>query len=329
MTEKRKLNNRKRSALYRIASAVLLLSLALAMLSIYAAAEETEPISEKEIRAVSDSVVGHVNTAGGKISYTLPGIPNRSVWAHTRLKLSVNSSTLSDVALVMNGITYLPLAAFLRSLGAANVSYNSQTRTATASLSGLYISVTDGGFVMYANDRPLFSFSPAVVMSDGNMYVPEGALLKATGLKRNAASSSSISYTGSFKALKRASQFYREDEVLWLSRIISAEARGESLLGQIAVGNVIMNRVKSPLFPNTIWGVIFDRRYGIQFSPVANGTIYNDPPFTSVLAAKICLEGTSLSEDTLYFLNPKAAESTWIERNREYAYTILNHDFYK
>ena len=91
--------------------------------------------------------------------------------------------------------------------------------------------------------------------------------------------------SGAYSPLAPASKFYRPDEVLWLSRIIIAESRGESLLGQIAVGNVVLNRVKSRDFPNTIYGVIFDRKYGVQFTPVANGTIYNTPGYTETLAA--------------------------------------------
>ena len=70
--------------------------------------------------------------------------------------------------------------------------------------------------------------------------------------------------------------YYWDGAVMWLSRIIYAEANTEPLLGKIAVGNVIMNRVNSSEFPDTIYSVIFDKNYGIQFTPVANGSIYND-----------------------------------------------------
>ena len=210
----------------------------------------------------------------------------------------------------------------------ARVSHNTSTKTTSVSANGLVVSVTHGGYVMYANDRPLFSFSPALVMNDGNMYVPASALLKALGLS-STVSESVISISGAYKPLTHASKFYREDEVYWLSKIISAESAGESLLGQIAVGDVILNRVKSNLFPNTIYSVIFDRKYGVQFSPTLDGRIYQNATYTATLAAKICLEGVSLSDDAMYFLNPRVAQSNWIVKNREYAYTIGNHDFYE
>ena len=74
--------------------------------------------------------------------------------------------------------------------------------------------------------------------------------------------------------------------------------------------------------------MIFDRKHGTQFSPVAFGTIYQTPTASSIIAAKICLEGYSLSNDILFFVNPKLATSTWIERNRIYEFTIGNHHFY-
>ena len=119
------------------------------------------------------------------------------------------------------------------------------------------------------------------------------------------------------------------DELYWLSRIISAESQGECWEGKIAVGNVVLNRVKSPDFPDTIYGVIFDERWGGQFEPVRNGTIYNDPTPESVRAAQACLEGVTVLEDGLYFLAPQLTENHWIMENRGYITTIGVHWFYQ
>ena len=89
----------------------------------------------------------------------------------------------------------------------------------------------------------------------------------------------------------------------WLSRIICAEAGGESLAGQVAVGNVVLNRVDSDEFPNTIHEVIFDRKHAVQFEPVSNGTVYNEPTETSVQAAKLALQGVNTAGKSLYFFN--------------------------
>jgi len=269
-----------------------------------------------------------VTVSDGKLIYRLPSVANKSIYAYKQLSLSVNGRVLSDSALIINSTVYLPIRAYFNAIGGATMSYNSKSRTFTVSKNGLYMSATDGGYVVYANDRPIFSFSPTVLMSNGRMYMSATSLAKITGLTLTK-TASSISLNGTYNPLKSAKEYYREDEVLWLARIIYAESGGESLIGQISVGDVILNRVKSPLFPNTIYGVIFDRKYGVQFSPILNGTIYNTPSYTATLAAKICLEGISLSDEALYFLNPKLAESNWIVKNREYAYTIGGHDFYK
>ena len=268
-----------------------------------------------------------VTLSEGKIHYNLPGIPSRYLWKFESMPISINGKATSIEAITVNGITYLPLQAFCESIAKTSYNYNPNTRTAVVKLNGLEIQVTDGGYVMYANGRTLFSFSPAILMSNNRMYVSGDNLCKALGVKL-ATGTGKVSITGKYTPLKTASAFYREDEVYWLAKIINAEAKGESLLGQIAVGDVILNRVKSNLYPNTIYGVIYDRKYGVQFSPILDGRIKEEPGYTSILAAKICLDGTSLTDNAMYFLNPVTAQSNWIVKNRQYAYTIGNHDFY-
>ena len=154
-------------------------------------------------------------------------------------------------------------------------------------------------------------------------------MAKAAGLSYVRTGTNRVDLSGTYKPILNGASFYREDEVYWLSKIISAESRGEPAHGQIAVGNVILNRVRSASFPNTIYGVIFDRKYGVQFSPISDGSIYNEPTYKCILAAKACLEGYSISDDILYFYHPpyKGAEC-WASKNRPYAFSIGGHDFY-
>ena len=128
--------------------------------------------------------------------------------------------------------------------------------------------------------------------------------------------------------MRTAAEVYDSEDIYWMSRIINSEAGGEPFLGKIAVGNVVMNRVRSSQYPNTVKDVIFDRKYGVQFSPIINGTIYNSPNYDSIIAARICLEGYSLSNDVIYFLNPRIATNFWIVNNCKYEFTIGNHKFY-
>ncbi len=123
---------------------------------------------------------------------------------------------------------------------------------------------------------------------------------------------------------------YDRDNIFWLARIIHAEAAGEPYSGKVAVGSVVMNRVKSPNFPNTIYGVIFEYYKGIpQFSPVADGTIYNNPSAECLAAAQEAYWGARPLGNVLYFFNPAKSAGTWIVNNRTYVTRIGNHVFYR
>ncbi len=258
---------------------------------------------------------------------SLATVKNKSVWSYTRPSITIHGRSVSVKGLIIDGTYYIPFRAAANTLG-AQYNYSSSTKTATFNLGSLTFTSSDGCYTSYANGRALFSLTPTLIMSDGRMYIPLNVFLKATGLSSSTVGSS-LSITGSLAPLTQASSFYREDEVLWLARIIHAEAQGEPLLGQIGVGNVVLNRVKSGDFPNTIYGVIFDKKYGVQFSPTINGAIYNNPSYNATLAAKICLDGFDISDGALYFLQPHLSTSSWIPKNRPYAFTIGNHDFYK
>lgn len=257
----------------------------------------------------------------------LKSISNKGLWNYTRVSVTVGQSELSVKGFVYGDVIYIPFRAAAGAISGSSYSYNSSTRTATMKAQGLEIVAGDGCYVTYANGRTLFNTVPNVIMSDGRMYIPANVFAKAVGMNVNS-SGSTVRISGSYSPILSADRFYRTDEVLWLGRIIHAESRGESLLGQIAVGNVVLNRVRSAYYPNTIYGVIFDRKYGVQFSPVLDGTIYNTPSYSATLAAKICLEGYDVSDGAFFFLEPRLATSSWIPRTREYAFTIGNHDFY-
>lgn len=266
--------------------------------------------------------------AGEKKEPWLVGVSNKNPSAYTAVSVTHNGVSLGNIGRIIGGVVYVPIRQYVETTTDLTVTYYSSTRTVTVSGGGHNISASHGAYTMYANGRALFATSPSVLMSNGRMYVPFESLARALSLGYEY-SSDTVRTKGTAAPLTPAEQYYREDAVYWLSRIISAESRGESLLGQIAVGNVILNRVASGNFPNTIWGVIFDRKYGVQFSPVANGTVYNAPTYNATLAAKICLEGFTLSDETMYFVAPKVVSDSWIQRTREYAFSIGNHDFYK
>ena len=269
-----------------------------------------------------------VDPPSGSTVYSLSGVSSRQVSTYATLTVYHNSASLGNIGRVINGVPYVAIRSFVEGIGAARVAYSSATRTITLTGNGHNVSVSDGAYALYADGRVFFSSTPSVILSDGRMYVPASVLAKALSLTSQTASDGSVRMSGTVRPVTSGAKYYAEDAVYWLSRIISAESKGEPLIGQIAVGNVVLNRTRSSDFPGTIYGVIFDRKYGVQFSPISNGTIYETPTATSILAAKICLDGFTVSPDVLYFLRPSASTSSWIVRTRPYKFTIGNHYFF-
>ena len=243
--------------------------------------------------------------------------------------VNIDGSPFTGEINVRDNTTFVGIRKFSTSMyWNAKVSYNSATRTITVKTDKLTLTAKDGANYIVANGRYLFTSTP-IFMKNGRMYAPVLLMAKAFDAKI-----SWVNATSSFNILRGSGgilsgdKYYREDEVYWLSKIIYAEAGGEIFLGKMAVGNVILNRTRSSQFPNTIYGVIFDRKNGVQFSPVANGTIYKTPNSDSIIAAKVCLEGYTVSPNILYFVNPVYAPNSWASKNRPYFAKIGNHVFY-
>lgn len=116
---------------------------------------------------------------------------------------------------------------------------------------------------------------------------------------------------------------YTSSDVYLLARCIYGEARGECYEGQVAVGAVVLNRVKSPSFPNTISGVIYQKG---AFTAVDDGQINLTPNQTAVNAAKDAMNGWDPTNGCLYYYNPAKATSSWIF-SRETVVTIGKHVF--
>lgn len=121
---------------------------------------------------------------------------------------------------------------------------------------------------------------------------------------------------------------YTSADLEWLAKIVHAEAGGEPNKGKIAVGNVVMNRIESNDFPDTVYDVVFDRKYGVQFTPVANGAIYNNPSRDSYHSAKKALFGENVVGKSLYFCNTAISTNFWIVNNRPFFTQIGKHSFY-
>ena len=209
---------------------------------------------------------------------------------------------------LIDGTSYMPIKALHDYFG-GRLSWDQSAQTARYKTSGLEITATAGAKYILANGRALYA-PGGIFVQDGRLMIPcrlAAQMVNGEASWDGSARTVRISVGRGF--IENGEDFYDEDELYWLSRIISAESRGEPFDGQVAVGNVVLNRVESRSYPDTIYGVIFDRQYGVQFEPILNGTIYDEPAGISVTAAKLCLEGVDLSRGSIYFYNPLIAQS--------------------
>lgn len=116
---------------------------------------------------------------------------------------------------------------------------------------------------------------------------------------------------------------YSSSDVYLLAKLVYGEARGEPYTGQVAVAAVVLNRVKSSKFPNTISGVIYQP---YAFTAVDDGQINLTPNETAKAAARDAMNGWDPTNGCLYYYNPATATSSWIW-SRPIATTIGRHNF--
>jgi len=254
-------------------------------------------------------------------------VPVSAGASHENVSIRLDGSETKIGALLIGKTTYVPFdeANDALSDGTAEIMGDASDMTAVSPFAT--IRARENDCYLEANGR-YFGSNGSIVIS-GMLYVPIRTLAKAYGADVIWDDSTrSVDLHRSGEALMHGDDYYKSDEVYWLSRIISAEAKGEPMDGKIMVGNVILNRVASKEFPDTIYGVIFDDEFGVQFTPTMNGSIYDTPTKDSIIAAKICLDGYYKSRDALYFLNPAWATNFWVPNNRPYLTTVGCHDFY-
>lgn len=135
-----------------------------------------------------------------------------------------------------------------------------------------------------------------------------------------------IEQNSTSKPDKNAPVGYTDTDLELLARLIYAESRGEPYDGKVAVGAVVLNRVKSGKFPHSIREVIYAPG---QFTCVVNGQINLTPDASAFQAARDALEGRDPSKGALYFYNPKTARNMDFFRKLTVTVSIGNHAFAK
>ena len=130
---------------------------------------------------------------------------------------------------------------------------------------------------------------------------------------------------GIYSSSSSSSSSSNSNNLNLLARLVYGEARGEPYTGQVAVAAVVLNRVKSSSFPNTISGVIYQSG---AFDVVRDGQINLTPNSTAIKAAQDALNGWDPSYGAIYYFNPATATNKWIW-SRPMTVTIGRHRFCK
>ena len=233
-----------------------------------------------------------------------------------------------EVARVQHdGVTYVALAPMAKELDeSVQIGWDGSSSTVTVKSSKLSLTAKVGQLYIQANGRYLY-VPEGVQMVGGKVTVPLSVLVKAfdARLSWDAASGTVVVNRGS-GAIQSGDSYYNQDDLFWLSRIIQAECGNQPLEGRMAVGNVVLNRVKNPAFPSTVKGVLSQKN---QFPTWKNGALANRTPnATSVIAAKLVLDGGEV-ESTKGATFFDSNSNSWAARNKTCVAVIGNHKFYK
>ena len=233
---------------------------------------------------------------------------------------------------MIDGVTYVSIREFGDMLDMPiEVAWDPEASILLATAEGFTLTLDPEAGYMTANDRCFYLPNKAHSV-EGTIVVPIREMARCLSVEveweAETRSISIITPEDGPAFLTPAEEYYVEEDLYWLSRIIYSESGNQPMEGMMAVGNVVLNRVADPTCPDSIYEVIFDNRYGVQFSVTETGAIYLEPNERSVVAAKLCLEGYKVVGDCLFFVNPKTGSVGWFESTRVHYATIGEHAFY-
>jgi N-acetylmuramoyl-L-alanine amidase len=234
------------------------------------------------------------------------------------LRVVINNETVSRVIkpVIVNHKPYIPLRAAAEYMGGA-VSWDAEREKASVDYSGQRFFVK--GVIL--NNSLMVPPEQVARIFNKNIYIEPSFTAVSLTCGPSPAADELFDLLPCYKT-------YSHEDIYWLSRIVEAEARGESYESRLAVANVVLNRLAAPQYPDTVKDVIFDRKHGVQFTPTKNGAINREPTIISRMAALDALDGFNNAPGALFFLSPALATNFWIQENRQYAFTIGGHAYY-
>lgn len=221
--------------------------------------------------------------------------------------------------------SYVSLEAACAVLGYdADVNYDKEINKLTVEVAGITIEAGFEDEYLCANGRYLY-LPDGYMEVDGTFIIPSEALAKIFTLDVSWDDElGAVNFsTADEQILQSGDEYYNEDDIYWMSRIITWESGNQPVAGQIGVGNVILNRAGDARFGETVKDVIFQPG---QFSVVSAGAIYGEPYEISVVCAKLVYEGYNTVGDALFFQVGRywgsgMIETTWLGQ-------IGDHNFF-
>ena len=226
---------------------------------------------------------------------------------------------------MQNGITYVSLAVMAQQLEPnAQISWNSSA--ATVVTDSLSLTAEVGQLYVEANGRYLYVPELVQINQANQVIVPLRVIAKAfdAAVGYDAATGLTTVTSGS-GAILSGDAFYNLDDLFWLSRVIHRESGNQPMEGRMAVGNVVLNRVADPVFPDTVEGVLAQKN---QFSTYKTGVLAaTEPSESSTIAAKLVMDG-GVVEETRGALFFDSCANSWASRNKQHIATIGGHKFY-
>lgn len=256
-----------------------------------------------------------VSTYGG---YNLP------------IDIDINGSFIKCVQkpIMIDGTTYIPLRAFSDAIG-GEVSWDEEEMTATMTKDGhsfsFYIQknycLVDGEIKNYTS----------VIYKDLT-FIPVRAVSEVLGyevLWDDFYLTVKITAHGVEIPENCKDKTYTYEDIIYLAKITHIESGNDYFEVKLGVAGTVVNRVKSPLAPNTVKDVIFDTRYGVQFPPAHTDKINVTPSKDSMIAAKCAISGVNIVGNSLYFIDTKSAPSSWLHNNKKHYITVYDMSFYE
>ncbi len=249
------------------------------------------------------------------------------------IRLEIGTEYL-DCAYKNEDALFLNLQSFLRLCGANEASIlcdGTELKVYQEELIDLH--TVKGDSYIIVNGRYLYSPIDFVCLRD-DVYFPEDVICKMFNVQITAPDMPDTLKADISKiCLIQGGEYYYDvtfsgDDIYWLSHIIQAEADTQPIDGMIGVGNVVLNRVSSEQFPNSVFDVIFEYQNTAQFTPKTSTALSRTVSDKVRIATYLCLEGYNTVGHSLFFQNPLLADTSWISQTREFAVRIGDVDFY-